>query len=95
MGVPFSAKELRRILQRDEGKFLEFKSLRERDPAHQPRRPIYRRTVRDWIAEYAAAFSDADGGTHFLGVEDDCSPTGINYPRERGIQRKLGTLSTV
>jgi len=80
MGVPFSAKELRRILQRDEGKFLEFKSLRER---------------RDWIAEYAAAFSDADGGTHFLGVEDDCSPTGINYPRERGIQRKLGTLSTV
>lgn len=82
MGVPYSPEELRRILQRDEGQFLEFKSLWERDPTQGPRRPIDRRTVRDWIAEYVAAFANADGGILILGVEDDGTPSGHAYPDE-------------
>ena len=41
---------------------------------------IKRRAVRDTIAEYVAAFANADGGLLLIGVEDDGSPTGHGYP---------------
>lgn len=72
--------ELRSLLHREEGQFLEFKSLWARDL--EPRRALDRRKVRDWIAEYAAAFANADGGTLVLGVNDDGLPSGHGYPVE-------------
>jgi ATP-dependent DNA helicase RecG len=75
-----SADELRALLQRDEGQFLEFKSLWDRE-GDSPRR-LERRVVRDKIANVVAAFANADGGTLILGVEDDGMPTGHDYPEE-------------
>jgi ATP-dependent DNA helicase RecG len=78
--VLFSDTELRALLQREEGQFLEFKSLWERDTAS--RKVLGRRKVRDAIAEYVAAFANADGGTLVLGVEDDGTISGHGYPEE-------------
>ena len=41
---------------------------------------MYKRQVRDWIAEYVAAFANADGGILILGADDDGKPTGYEYP---------------
>lgn len=73
-----SVEELQTLLTREEGQFLEFKSLWDREREHP--RPLPRRRVRDWIAEYTAAFANADGGTLILGVEDDGTPSGHAYP---------------
>jgi ATP-dependent DNA helicase RecG len=79
-GASLTAEEVRALIQREEGQFLEFKSLWERDSS--PARVLDRRRVRDWIAEYAAAFANADGGTLVLGVDDDGVPSGHGYPPE-------------
>lgn len=70
--------ELRELLQRDEGQYLEFKSLWDRGPG--TRKTLGRRKVRDIICKYVAAFANADGGTLILGVEDDGTPAGHGYP---------------
>lgn len=44
------------------------------------RRPLPRRALRDKIADVIAAFANADGGLLLVGVEDDGSPTGHDYP---------------
>jgi ATP-dependent DNA helicase RecG len=75
-----TAGEVRALVQRDEGQFLEFKSLWDLSGANP--KSLDRRTVRDWIAEYAAAFANADGGTILLGVDDDGTPSGHGYPEE-------------
>lgn len=74
----FTETELRRLLAQEEGQFLEFKSLWHLED-DKPK-PLDRRTVRDWIAEYVAAFANADGGTILLGVDDDGVPSGHGYP---------------
>jgi ATP-dependent DNA helicase RecG len=76
----FTASELRGLLQEDEGQFLEFKSLWDREGGVQ--KTLDRRAVRDMIAECVAAFANADGGTLLLGVDDDGTPTGHGYPEE-------------
>ena len=76
----FSKAELHALLQRDEGQFLEFKSLWDR--VGSSRKLPDRRKVRDTIAEYVAAFANADGGTLVLGVDDDGTPSGHGYPEE-------------
>ena len=76
----FTEAELRDLLSRDEGQFLEFKSTWDRTgsaPKH-----VKRRLVRDAIAESVAAFANADGGLLLIGVEDDGAPTGCDYPDE-------------
>lgn len=78
--VLFSELELRALLDREEGQFLEFKSLWEQ--ATDPPRALNRRRARDVVAECVAAFANADGGTLILGVEDDGRPTGHAYPEE-------------
>lgn len=78
--ILFSEQELRALLERDEGQFLEFKSLW--DFSAGGRRPLERRKARDLIAETVAAFANADGGTLLLGVEDDGTPSGHAYPEE-------------
>lgn len=70
--------EVASLLTRDEGQFLEFKSLWDREGVVP--RPVRRRRVRDWIAEHTAAFANPDGGTLLLGVEDDGAVTGHAYP---------------
>src|SRR6266511_2423140 len=78
MTAPLSESELRALLTREEGQFLEFKSLW--DLSGGTRRPIERRVVRDVIAENVAAFANAEGGTLVLGVDDDGTPSGNGYP---------------
>lgn len=75
-----TSEEVRGLVQCEEGQFLEFKSLWDR--SEDPAKALPRRTVRDRIAEYVAAFANADGGTLLLGVEDDGSPSGHGYPAE-------------
>jgi len=76
----FTETELHNLLQQEEGQFLEFKSLW--NLTGENRKVIDRRTVRDTIAQYIAAFANADGGTLLLGVDNDGSPTGHGYPEE-------------
>jgi ATP-dependent DNA helicase RecG len=76
----FAEQELRAVLTREEGQFLEFKSLW--DQSSGSRRTLDRRQARDFVAECVAAFANADGGTLLLGVEDDGTPSGHGYPAE-------------
>lgn len=87
----FDEAEVRILLQRDEGQFLDFKSLWDRSTAAP--RTLDRRQVRDTIAEYLAAFANADGGTLVLGVNDDGTPSGHAYPEE-AVQGFLGVADT-
>ncbi len=62
-----SPAEVRDLLQREEGLYLEFKSLWDRSTSLP--RPRERREVRDEIAEYVAAFANAEGeklGAHYV-----------------------------
>jgi len=68
------------LLDREEGQFLEFKSLWDQEPSAS--RPLERRKARDFVAECVAAFANADGGTLLLGVEDDGTLSGHGYPEE-------------
>lgn len=70
--------ELRALLTRQEGQFLEFKSAWDLSGA--ARSPLERRAVRDFIAENVAAFADAEGGTLVVGVDDDGLISGHGYP---------------
>ena len=75
-----TADEVRALLQRDEGQFLELKSLWDRE-GEAPRQ-LERRLARDKIADVVAAFANADGGILILGAEDDGTPSGHGYPAE-------------
>jgi len=86
----FSESEIRDLLRREEGQYLEFKSLWDRGGESPV--PVPRRRVRDWIAEYTAAFANADGGTILLGVEDDGTPSGHDYP-EKEVDKFLAVAS--
>lgn len=78
MPAPLTEAEVRSLLAREEGQYLEFKSLWDQTPGQ--RKPLDRRDVRDVIVKYVAAFANADGGTLILGVEDDGTPSGHGYP---------------
>ena len=81
MSTPlFTEAELRDLVSRDEGQFLEFKSIWDRSGSIP--RQVKRRAVRDTIAEAVAAFANADGGLLLVGIEDDGSPTGHDYPED-------------
>jgi hypothetical protein len=56
------------FLGQDEGQHFERKALFTRE-GDAPR-PRNRREVRDQIAEYVAAFANAEGGVLILGIED-------------------------
>ena len=79
MSTPlFTEAELRDLVSRDEGQFLEFKSTWDRS-GDIPKQ-VKRQSVRDAIVETVAAFANADGGLLLVGVEDDGSPTGHRLP---------------
>ncbi|HMA95110.1 MAG TPA: RNA-binding domain-containing protein [Polyangiaceae bacterium] len=60
---------IRRLIQSEEGQHFDRESLFAERPGEKRHRD--RREVRDEVAEYAAAFANADGGVLILGVEDD------------------------
>lgn len=77
-GSIYTESELRTLIERGEGQFLEFKSAWDRSGGQ--RKPLARRVLRDRIAEVVAAFANADGGVLLVGVEDDGRPSGHGYP---------------
>ncbi|MCA9674840.1 MAG: putative DNA binding domain-containing protein [Myxococcales bacterium] len=78
--MPFDLDALRRLITTDEGQYFDRKSLFEGPPDAKRHRD--RRSVRDQVAKYVAAFANADGGTLVLGVEDDGAVTGCPYPAD-------------
>jgi len=80
MTILLTQSEIRELLARSEGQFLEFKSAWDR--SNGTIKQIERRAMRDLIAENIAAFANADGGTLIIGVDDDGTPTGHGYPEE-------------
>ena len=68
-----------RLLARDEGQFLEFKSAHERPGGVRLKRRKAAGVARD-IAETLSAMANADGGTLLLGLEDDKTVTGVDHP---------------
>ena len=78
MTAPFlSDSELRTILSRGEGQFVEFKSAWDRGSS--PPKRLRRRALRDKIADVVASFANADGGLLLVGVDNDGTPTGHGY----------------
>ncbi len=78
------------IRQQPEGQFLERKGCYDYSQGRERPRP---RQVRDiaWdIAETLSAMANADGGCVVLGVEDDGTVSGVDYPEDR-----LATLLAV
>lgn len=68
------------FVHQDEGQHFDRKSLFEgADGCKQARN---KRTVRDQVAEYVAAFANAEGGVLILGMEDDGTVSGHRYPAE-------------
>ena len=79
------------FLTQDEGQHFDRKSLYQGPSGRK--RPRNRRAVRDQVAEYVAAFANADGGVLVLGIEDDCTITGHSLPRQ-ALQSLLSTPSS-
>jgi ATP-dependent DNA helicase RecG len=69
------------VLHNPEGQFLERKSCYDRTGDRVRRRDV--RVVARDIAETLSAMANADGGTVVVGVEDDGTPTGVDYPDDR------------
>lgn len=64
-----------------EGQFLERKSCYDRSGQRPKLRPA--REVAQDVAETLTAMANADGGTLALGIEDDGTLTGLNFPPDR------------
>lgn len=73
--------KLRELIATDEGQYHERKSLQQGPPGNKGSRD--RKTVRDEIAEYVASFANAEGGVLIMGVENDGSVTGHQYPPDQ------------
>jgi len=69
------------LLHNPEGQFLERKSCYDRSGGRIRRRNV--RSVAKDVAETLSAMANADGGNLVLGVEDDGTPTGADYPEDR------------
>ena len=91
-GIPGSRFEVTPFLDREEGQHFDRKSMYEGPLGKKTARK--RRAVRDQVAEYVAAFANAEGGVLILGLEDDGEVSGhdlpgaavsalLNTPRER------------
>jgi ATP-dependent DNA helicase RecG len=72
--------DLTPFLRQDEGQHYDRKSLWGGPDGEK--RPRDRRAVRDCVAEYVAAFANAEGGVLVLGIEDDGTLTGHAYPED-------------
>ena len=66
------------FLRQDEGQHFDRKSMWEGPEGAKRARD--RRAVRDQVAEYVAAFANAEGGILILGIEDDHTLSGHGLP---------------
>src|SRR5688572_21711976 len=73
--------ELDWLRTREEGQFLERKGYYDRSDGKVKRRNA--RDVADDVAETLMAMANADGGTLVIGIEDDGTVTGVDYPEDR------------
>lgn len=73
----YTAESLLRLVALGEGQFLELKGLWSY--AGPTPRLLGKTQVSKTVAEYVAAFANADGGTLVLGIEDDGTPTGHEF----------------
>ncbi len=73
--------ELGWIVHQTEGQFFERKSCLDRS-GHRPKRRAARDVARD-IAETLTAMANADGGALVVGVEDDGTVSGADFPEDR------------
>lgn len=69
------------VLHQTEGQFFERKSCFDRS-RDKPKRRAARDVARD-IAETLAAMANADGGALVVGIEDDGTVSGADYPEDR------------
>ncbi len=83
--------DLTPFLNQDEGQHFDRKSLYE--GVGEAKRSRNRRAVRDQVAEYIAAFANAEGGVLILGIEDDRTITGHQLPQD-ALNSILKTSST-
>ncbi|MFQ6092807.1 MAG: ATP-binding protein [bacterium] len=74
--------EIKRLIKQPEGQFFEKKSCLERKADGKIRRRKAKDVAKD-VAETLSAMANADGGSLILGVEDDDTVTGVNYPSDR------------
>ncbi len=65
----------------EEGQFFERKSCYDRTGGRLKRRKV--KEVAKDVAEALSAMANADGGILALGIEDDGTPTGVDYPKDR------------
>lgn len=79
------------FLGQDEGQHFDRKSLFGGPDGAKRARD--RRAVRDQVAEYVAAFANAEGGVLMLGLEDDGTVTGHALPA-KALQSLLSTPRT-
>lgn len=73
--------DIKRLLRQSEGQFLERKSCYEIQKGKRRLRKA--REVAKDVAETLCAFGNADGGTLLLGINDDGSLSGMDYPDDK------------
>jgi len=73
--------DIKRLLRQSEGQFLERKNCYEIRTGKRKLRKA--REVAKDVAETLCAFGNADGGTLLLGVNDDGSISGMDYPDDK------------
>ncbi|MBW2342103.1 MAG: putative DNA binding domain-containing protein [Deltaproteobacteria bacterium] len=73
--------DIKRLLRQSEGQFLERKSRYEIQKGKRRLRKA--REVAKDVAETLCAFGNADGGTLLLGINDDGSLSGMDYPDDK------------
>jgi ATP-dependent DNA helicase RecG len=83
----FTPDSLRELIALGEGQFLELKGTWSYD--REPPQALGKTAVRATVAEYVAAFANADGGTLVIGVEDDGTVTGHGRSAEE-IEHLIG-----
>ena len=76
--MPDRSFDITPFLTQDEGQHFDRKSMFKGPPG--AKKPRGRREVREQVAEYVAAFANADGGVLVLGIEDDRTVTGHAVP---------------
>ena len=72
--------DVRPFLEQKEGQHFERKSMRH--GAAGRKRSRNRQAMREEVAQYVAAFANADGGVLLLGIEDDGTVSGHDLPAE-------------
>ena len=80
-------------LQQGEGQFWEFKSALQGKPGNKSGRLV--KDINKDIAETLVSFANAEGGTLYVGVEDDKTIGGVPHSEKEIAELKTGFLSLI